>query len=55
MAQYRGCFVFKADILRLHKQVKADRGEIETDNWAFQVMQEWTGHLSNWTGPVNKT
>ncbi|RMJ21938.1 hypothetical protein PHISP_07187 [Aspergillus sp. HF37] len=35
--------------------VKADRGEIETDDKTFQAMQDKTKNLPNREGPVNKT
>ncbi|KAJ5102048.1 hypothetical protein NUU61_004270 [Penicillium alfredii] len=35
--------------------VKADRGEIESDDATFEALQDRTKHLPNRKGPVNKT
>lgn len=37
------------------QQVKADRGEIESDDKTFEAMQNKTKNLPNRQGPVNKT
>lgn len=47
-------YSIKTDIHIFCEQVKADRGEIETDDLAFQAIEEWTKHLPNRENPVNK-
>jgi len=37
------------------QQIKADRGEIDSDDKTFQEMQKRTKNLPNRKGPVNKT
>lgn len=39
----------------LSMQVKADRGEVESDDKSFDEMQRRTKDLPNREGPVNKT
>lgn len=36
-------------------QVKADRGEVDSDDKTFEAMQAKTKNLPNREGPVNKT
>lgn len=49
-----GCLRIKANTNWLNQQVKADRGEIESDDKTFEGMQERTKNLLNGKGPLNK-
>lgn len=44
-----------ANVLFQMQQVKADRGEVDSDDKNFGAMQERTKGLPNRDGPVNKT